>query len=266
MKVKSGSSALITCSLIFFLTESINFAQPGNPVSRWTFDNDTGRCALDESAQKKDSVYGSFEYVPGVSGNAIKLDGFRTYIQRDQYDISQLGGAFTIECWIALASYPWSWAPVVDCSYERVKGYFFGIGPEGHLGFRVGAGNSWYEITTGETVPMRKWTHVAAVFEPGKKITLFINGTEAASEDITGNLIPRWGGSLTIGRNNGAQTWFEPQLTTPESYFFLDGILDEITISGLAKTGELIRSEVAGVTGFPVPALSSRDRRPPAVR
>lgn len=234
----------------------------GELISWWSFDEETGRSALDEIQLVKDSIYGSFEYVPGISGNAIKLDGFRTYIKRDRYDLDQLEGAFTVEAWIALASYPWSWSPVVDCSYERLKGFFFGIGPQGQVGFKIGAGNSWLDITGSMNIPLRKWTHIAAVFEPGKNISMYINGTNVSSVDIKGNFVPQWGGSLTIGRNNGAKTWNEPQFTTSSAYFFLDGILDEIKISSLAKTGQELSDEYAAVGDKPVPALSNRETLP----
>ena len=233
-----------------------------NMISWWSFDTEKGHSAYDEIQQKKDSIYGRFEYVPGVSGNAIKLDGFRTFIKRDRYNISNLEGAFTVEGWIALASYPWFWSPVVDCSYERLKGFFFGIDSEGHVGFKTGAGNTWEEVTTKMNIPLREWTHVAAVFEPGRKISLFINGKEEASVDIRGNFVPHWGGSLTIGRNKGAKTWNEPQFTTTSAYFFMDGILDEIKITGSAKTEEEISGEYAAVKELPVPALSNREQLP----
>ena len=228
----------------------------------WRFNKESEHFVIDEIQQKKDSLYGSFEYVPGIYGNAIKLDGFRTYIKRDQNNLNSLTGAFTVEAWIALASYPWSWSPVLDCSSGRLKGFFFGIDPEGRVGFKIGAGSSWFEAATELNVPLRKWTHVAAVFEPDRKISLFINGKEAAAVDIKGDYIPVRYGSLTIGRNRVSQTWDEFQLTTPNTYFFLDGLLDEIKISDKAKTEEEISSECAAVKDPPVPALSNRDRLP----
>ena len=50
----------------------------------------------------------------------------------------------------------------------------------------------------------------------------------------------------TIGRNNHPQVWKEPQLTTPVTYFFLDGLLDEICIYGKARTGKEIKEDIAG--------------------
>jgi len=258
--------------LFFSVFTSSSVAQSGsakteessmdNLVSWWSFDSEDGRFALDEIQRVKDSLYGSFEYVPGISGNAIKLDGFRTFIKRDQHNIGNIEGAFTVEAWIALASYPWSWSPVVDCSFERLKGFFFGIGPEGQVSFNTGAGNSWHEVTSDMKIPLREWTHIATVFEPGDKISVFINGEEVVSVDIKCNFVPQWDGSLTIGRNNGAQTWHELQFTTNRTYFFLDGILDEIKISGSAKTEDEIRSEYAAVKELPLPALSTRDEFP----
>jgi hypothetical protein len=227
----------------------------------WSFNTESENSVLDEVQQQKDSIYGSIEYVPGIYGNAIKLDGFRSYIKRDK-NSCKLPGAFTVESWIALASYPWSWAPVIDCSYAKIKGFFFGIDPEGHVGFKIAAGSSWHETATEMKIPLREWTHVVAVFEPDKRISLFINGKEAATVDIKGNYVPVWSGSLTIGRNNGPQTWNEVQLTTRNAYFFLDGLLDEIKISGKAKTEDELSSEYAAIKNLPVPALSKRKHLP----
>jgi hypothetical protein len=202
--------------LILLVIASSSLAQPGsagktkntsgNLISRWSFDAQSGRSVYDEIQQKRDSVYGSFEYVPGISGDAIKLDGFRTYIRRDRHNSRNLEGAFTVEGWIALASYPWSWSPILDCSYERLKGFFFGVGPQGQAGFKSGVGNSWQEAVTDIKIPLREWAHVVAVFDPGRKISVFINGEEAASVDIHGNFVPNWGGTLTLflpGRDTG---------------------------------------------------------------
>ncbi|MBW1769459.1 MAG: hypothetical protein JRJ65_20730, partial [Deltaproteobacteria bacterium] len=140
--------------ILFFiaLTLQSSYAQSESSKTEnicwWRFNKESEHFVIDEVQQKKDSVFGSFEYVPGIYGNAIKLDGFRTYIKRDQNNLTSLTGAFTVESWIALASYPWFWSPVIDCSYERLKGFFFGIDPEGHVGFKIGAGSSWNEATT----------------------------------------------------------------------------------------------------------------------
>lgn len=251
--------------------ESSLFAQNGISVVKtdkdqvinlWTFNNDSGNFVSDEGQQKKDSIFGNFEYVKGVNGNALKLDGFRTYIKRNSINQNNLSGAFTVESWIAPASYPWSWSPIVDCSIAKIRGFFFGIDQEGRVGFNIAAGSSWYEVFTEKKISLRTWNHVAAVFEPDKKISLYINGTESASVDIRGFFIPLRSGTLSIGRNNTTQTWNEYQLTTKSTYFFLDGLLDEIKITGKAKTKEELKTEFAMVKNLPAPALSDRTQFP----
>jgi hypothetical protein len=267
MNMKCGYLILTVCGWALFL---IGFTIPSSYASEsseseticwWSFDTTSEDSVIDEIGQKKDSVYGPIEYVPGIYGKAIKLDGFRSYIKRNQNSV-KTEGAFTVESWIALASYPWSWAPSVDCSYPKIKGFFFGIGPEGHVSFRIAAGSSWYEATTQKKILLREWTHIAAVFEPDRKISLFINGKEAAGVDIKGNYVPSRYGSLTIGRNNRSQIWNEYQLTTEDTYFFIDGLLDEIKISGKAKSEDQLSSEYAAAKELPAPALSSRERLP----
>ena len=144
---------------LFFtaFTTPSSYAESGSPepekICWWSFNNESANSVLDEIAKKKDSVYGNVEYVPGVSGNAIKLDGFGSYIKSDRNSVKP-EGAFTVESWVALASYPWSWSPVVDCSYPQLKGFFFGIDRQGHVGFKIAAGNSWYEATTQKNIPL----------------------------------------------------------------------------------------------------------------
>ena len=272
--IKLTGMALPVCCLVLLvvgLTAPSIHAQSrtdkgaaGDVICRWSFEQDSKDSAFDHVGQKKDSVFGSVEYVQGVSGKAIKLDGFRSYIKRDQ-NTAEAQDAFTVEAWVALASYPWSWSPVLDCASAKTRGYFFGIGPEGQVRFQIAAGSIWHQTTTLKQVPLRKWTNIAAVFEPNKKITIFLNGQKAASAEIDGQYIPSpaWrGGSLTIGRNNQPQTWNEYQLTTDNVYFFLDGLLDEITLSGKAKTEEQISGEYASVNNLPAPALSDRSRLP----
>jgi len=274
-QMKFNHLLVSVCSMVWlfacFSTQLSN-AQPGSSrtgnstngdlINWWSFNVEKGHSVWDEIQQKRDSVYGSFEYVEGIDGKAVKLDGFRTFIKKDLDDVSIPEGAFTVESWIALASYPWSWCPVLDCSYGEIRGYFFGIGPQGHVSFRIAAGNSWQEVTSSKAIPLRKWTHIAAVFEPDKKLTLFIDGEVVAAAEINGYYVPARWGSLTMGRNNNSQTWREYQFTTEDAYFFLDGILDEVGITGRAKTVDEISKEFSAVQNLPVPALSNRENLP----
>jgi hypothetical protein len=268
----SFPTRLSLCFLGIFVFLHFSFAQRQSALGNtdqyrvfnwWSFNRDSTNSISDEALpKKKDSLFGNFEYVNGIAGKALKLDGFRTYIKSNTGNQSDPSGSFTVESWVALASYPWSWSPIVDCSNPKIRGFFFGIDQEGHVGFNIAAGSSWYELITEEKIPIKKWNHVAAVFEPDQKISIIINGKKSASVDIKGHYIPFQNGTLTIGRNNAPQTWKEYQLTTKDTYFFLDGILDEIKITGKAKTSAELSNEFAAVKNVPAPSLSNRETFP----
>lgn len=53
---------------------------------------------------------------------------------------------FTVEAWVALNTYPWNWAPIVDQEEDRQEGFFFGIDAFGHIGLQASI--------DGQTVPV----------------------------------------------------------------------------------------------------------------
>ena len=61
----------------------------------WPLDHGTEDFTPDIAQQKEDSLYGNFEFVPGIHGNALKLDGFRTYIRRNPEKSGISSTAFT---------------------------------------------------------------------------------------------------------------------------------------------------------------------------
>ncbi len=245
------------------------FIQPGdltgqeiNTFSYWSFDNDTAGYTYDLAGEKNDPLHGNYEYVSGVKGKGIKLDGFRTYARRDRMSTEAITDAFTVEAWIAPAAYPWSWSPVIDCSEHEIRGFFFGIDNQGHVGFKIAAGNGWYEAVTEHSIPLREWTHIAGVYSADDKIVVYVNGKEMLVVNIRGEYVPSRYGAATIGRNNFSQVWEEYQLTTPDTYFFLDGILDEICVTSIAKTGKQIKDDIDKVPVINEPELSVRNKFP----
>jgi hypothetical protein len=232
-------------------------------IGHWSFDNDIPGYVLNSTTGNKDSIYGRNEYVKGVKGNALSFDGFRTYIKTKGTDHHLLQNEFTVEAWIAPAMYPWSESPVFDCSDQQMRGFFFGIDEIGRVVFKVSAGNSWYETRSEATIPLKKWSHIAGVFKADDRISVFINGENVASAPLTGLYIsPLRNYSATIGRNNQPQVWHEKQLTTPETWFFPDGLLDEISVSGKAKTSKEMLEYVSSEGNLPEPVLSERGNFP----
>jgi hypothetical protein len=234
-----------------------------NKIVHWSFDEDIPGYAINNLTESRDSIYGKSGRVAGIKGKALSFDGFRTYVKTSWFNQQDMTGAFTIESWVAPAMYPWSQSPVFDCTDQRMKGFFFGIDEIGRVVFRIAAGSSWYEVRSDATLPLRKWSHIAAAYKADSQITLFINGENAASVNIEGTYIPPFrNASATIGRSRNSQVWHESQLTTADTHFFMDGLLDEISIIGNAKTGTEIKAYISGLGRIADPVLTERGKFP----
>ena len=83
-------------------------------VAWWKFDEGEGKSAIDSVTLKRDAISGNFRYLPGVSGSAIKFDGFTTHIVRKAGKAPRFAEAFSIEAWVALQVYPWNWTAIVN--------------------------------------------------------------------------------------------------------------------------------------------------------
>lgn len=255
---RTGRSALAVLSLLALAVPPARSltASPAEPelVAHWTFDRPPG--------EEPDAHRGNVEAVPGVFGQALKFDGFTGYGERALGRALAPDGGFTVGTWVALASYPWDWSPVADCSRDELAGFFLGINREGKAGFKLAAGSSWYELETETAIPLGRWVHIAAAFSPGDRMVLYINGEPAAARKITGNYVPPRENKLWLGRNARPRTWVERQLVTENALFFLDGIVDDLRIHAGVRRDDEIRREYAAVPAPPLPALSDRRNFP----
>jgi hypothetical protein len=247
------------------------------PVAWWSFDADPeGGVARDQVGGVADAIEGRFTRVAGVSGRAIRLDGFTTVVRRSSAAAPRLEGAFTVSAWIALAAYPWNWAPVVDHERDEHEGYYFGIGPLGEIGLELSRGGRWLTCHSQPQLPLRRFAHVAAVFDPAAGITLLADGRvvrrcePGSGPDAPDNLGSAGGTTqgaglasgldLLIGMNHEKRVPshpVRPQATLP-AWFALDGILDEVKIYGEARTQDALAAEVAAARPPATPEIPPR--------
>ena len=159
------------------------------PVMTWDFENIKNRGAVEESTNIADTIEGNFEWVQGVTGKGLRLDGFTTRIIRNGKDIKKPGTAFTIEAWVALGEYPLNWCPVITTESDEVKGYRLRIGPYGQVSFETAISEQWISCTSAnEAIPLRKWMHIVGVYTEQKEMSLYVNGELLSSLAIKGSL------------------------------------------------------------------------------
>ncbi|MFC1502003.1 LamG domain-containing protein [bacterium] len=261
--------------VIYLLTCSFSIAQDNDVLFWWKFDEGKlirlsgtegrrGQPATMESVTEESfPITGLAKYVPGVSGSAIKFDGFSSYIEgvprfprvqveEDEWE-SETPRDISIEAWIALGAYPWNWAPIITIGKYKITGFYFGVDSRGRLGFHVSDATSvWHECNsrvnpkTRLGMELKKWYHVVATYSPKNGSKIYINGKLAGSYNqfdfdygIAYSDIEK---GFRMGMNRVALAPSDPirDWATYPSRYTLDGIVDELKI----HRGELTSKQV----------------------
>jgi len=208
-------------------SESTNEIQP---VASWNFDVCDARILRDEVSSVEDSVHGNFKLVNGPDGKALKLDGFTTRVIRKSEMVPKLGDSFTFDAWIAAATYPWNWCPILAQEQDQEAGFYFGVGPQGQVGLFASVDGVWQSCETEVKIELKEWTHVAATYDKNLGFRIYINGDLSAQLKVEGNPVFAPESDLRIGMNREKVTPSNPVRTyaTMPSWYSFDGILDEI--------------------------------------
>jgi hypothetical protein len=144
------------------------------PVAWWKFDQAKGSVAVDSVSGKEDSIRGYYEFADGVDGRCLRFDGYTTAVARQADGAPLLESAFTIEAWVAPQTYAWDWAAIVNQEKEHRAGFFFGLDVTGHIGLHLAINGKWVECNSTQSIPLLKWSHVAATFDKNAGVRLYI--------------------------------------------------------------------------------------------
>jgi len=230
--------------LVVVLSVCAAAAEPGL-VAYWKFDEGRGKVAVDAVSGIKDPILRTFWYMSGVSGTAVKCDGFTTHIVRQATKAPRLSDQFTIEAWIAPQAYPYNWCAIVNQQRDQKAGYFFGIDDFGRVGLHLSVNGKWVQCDSKETVPfMTKWSHIVGTFDADKGLVVYIDGKAVATLPVKGRLDYAEGMNLQIARNHkkmlmNPKVLVRPEVNFPTSYSF-DGLIDELKIYNRALSAEEI--------------------------
>jgi hypothetical protein len=229
-------------------------------TAHWTFDDHRG-ASIHESVSGHDNpILNNYQWVKGISGDGLKFDGFTTVIELTAKDAPEVGPGFTVEAWVAMQSYPWNWVPIVDQHKDEASGYFFGMDAEGKLGLQLSVWGVWQVCRSDIRVPLQRWTHVAAVYDPAAGISLYIDGKPAGKLAITGNFVPSRDTPFRLGRNLKDLPpvgLVRPKASFPALYSF-DGILDDLRIYNRPLSSVEVASAYTPAIASAQPELAKR--------
>jgi hypothetical protein len=213
----------------------------------------------EEISGESSIVVGNFvKLVEGVNGQAIRYDGYTTYITTDAKNAPKVTGAFSVEAWIALGAYPKNWTPIINQGSEEEAGYSLDISAWGQVGFRIGTGGKWNELFSKESIALNKWTHVAGVYSPENGMKIYIDGNQVCAKKVDGDFKPSPKLEVLIGRTRVMR---KPEGTirpnaTEAVHEYLDILLDELkVVQGAMNNDEIAEvfksANVPGQTALP---------------
>jgi hypothetical protein len=216
-------------------------------VSSWNFEQVDSRKIMDQVSGISDSIEGNYKTVGGVEGKALKFDGFTTVIRRPFGKVPKLSGSFTCEAWVAAATYPWNWCPILAMERKEEAGFYFGIGPQGQAGIFASVDGVWQRLESKSKIPLRKWTHLVATFEERSGFTIYMDGNLSGQLKVSGRFCAAAGSDLFIGMNRELTAPSNPvrEYATLPAWFSFDGIYDEIRIYDGALSQEMVRRNFA---------------------
>ncbi|MBN1387565.1 MAG: LamG domain-containing protein [Bacteroidales bacterium] len=258
---KSGYNLKVIILVLLFAVINISLIAQ-KAVKEWHFEkNDI------------DSIKGYYDYAEGVSGDALKFDGFTTEVIIPEEEVSLTGSGFSIEAWVALGAYPWNKVPLLARENKEITGFFFGIDSHGRVGLQLSDGSStwhecWSEIPEGKKVglELKKWYHVACTFNRQDGMKVFVNGGLSASNNNTKRLTMASDIPYRAGRNNRKLAPTDPvrAWATFPSWYSLDGIIDELKLYNESLDPDIINQNYKAFDKLPEPAFE--DRRFPSVK
>ena len=175
MKHEAAAGWAALCLLVV-ISGAARAAEPV-PAAHWSFEEaDFGEI---DSA---DRIDGNYRFVTGVAGSAVFFDGYTTAFKRDPATVPDLGAGFTVAGWLAVAAYPWGQVPIVNQGRDELRGFSFDISARGALVLKaVSNGRELVAASDDYVLPHRRWTHVAARFDPASGLAVFLDGKPVAA-------------------------------------------------------------------------------------
>ena len=182
------------------------------------------------------AVQGHFspENVPGAVGQALRFDGYTSYVDARLGAILPDGNKkMTFSVWTAIESYPIikidtdtpEKTAIVSCLDEAAKtGFGFFIGFDGKYSFRTFVGGWPVDININTPMPTYQWNNLVAVVDcDARTVKVYNNGVEVGSSRCSGTFTYA-GGVFRMGRGT-LENYSGPFLLT--SY---NGLIDDVTI------------------------------------
>jgi hypothetical protein len=210
------------------------------PVGEWRFDEKAGQTAYDTSGNGNDGTLGASsasgsddpQWGRGKFGSGLDFDGSDDYVGINSQVVSATQG--TIEAWVKPRAYP-------DNTFGHIVKVGGGDGGGGHDELHLSLHQTSGEVTAyfgsvtdngvegridAGSISLDEWTHLAFNYVNNGDMDLYINGSLAGSDTISGTVqSDDWPSELLVGKCDS--------VSNPR---YFEGIVDQVRIYDYART------------------------------
>jgi hypothetical protein len=248
-----------------------------NPVAWWKFDEAKGDQTIENVGNTKSEIVGNKSlWRKGVSGTALQFDGYFSKIVLPAAKTPKLTGTVTLEGWVVIGAYPWSFVPIVQqmddnpeelekfkgqraaligeededeetsdfdfvIKKEDDRGFFLGLDGYGNPTFKIRVGNQWEELITDFVLERRTWYHVAATYDKSSgKMMVYVDGKLVGEKEVTKGDLELSQKDLIIGKGKNRRPIRPVRMNTFSDSYSLDGMIDEVRIYDVALSDDQI--------------------------
>ena len=219
---------IIYCVMLMAGACLFSYAQDEHTVALYTFETGNGKVVKDLSGKGNDGTLMGAKWGEGNPGGGLVFGGNapRDFVEIPDSDSLDLVEGLTVEMWLYLNA--WSTAGGTGATKELA----YKVGPRSDKKVLIRmttTANAWgAAVAAGQTdMPLKKWVHIAGTYDAKSGVgKIYIDGVLDGEGKIGGDLVPN-DDVLWLGRGAGP---------------FLDGQMDEVRISNIARTEQEIQA------------------------
>jgi beta-fructofuranosidase len=240
--------AVILCCIIMHLPASAQKA------AQFSFEGTTGSTSVvDSISGSVFTIFNHFnrpERVTGVTGNALRLDGYSTWASNNNFHLNGITTKMTLEGWFAPEAFTKENAAMIS-QMDANSGFALSIGSFGNVILEFFADTKKYTFQTNQQVERYKWNHITATIDLyAQSARILVNGSEWGSYYLNSqSLITLSPATFYTGRHNNSTTYSGFLLTA------LNGAIDEVCVYSTVLTDSTIKAHYTAKSNL-VPDLT----------
>ena len=212
----------------------ISFTANAGIVASFDMEADADGALTENVSGKKLDIIGNFtpENIPGAVGNALRFDGYTTYVHGDAGSLGdEQITTMTISMWVAPETYP---VVAIDTETDEKitlagtlnetdrNGWAICLGYKGNYSFDFYSGGVIGSVEATDLLPCYEWSHIVVVVA-NKRATIYRNGRKVSSAKKC-NYIDNTPAVFCIGKSTADIK------TGPFNINTFNGLIDDITI------------------------------------